>query len=128
MKSRVGTRGVNLCQHRGCPKEGFLCHSASGEEEANGHHCLKHCSEYRFCSSFGLPWEAWGFFDLRNGCCVNGREDLESEFMEKEGDFDRKISDEICDREESLKYYRGQLPQEAFHCDPFPEKISLKRS
>jgi hypothetical protein len=131
LKARVGIRGVNLCQHRGCPKEGFPCHSASGDEENNGFHCFKHCSEYRFCLSFGLPWEATGFFDFRNGLCVNGRKDLEAESGEKEEDFedfDRRISDEISDCEESLKYYRGQLPQEASHCDPFPEKIILKCS
>lgn len=128
MKARVGIRGPNLCQDRRCPKEGFPCHSACGDEENNGLHCFKHCSEYRFCLSLGLPWETTGFFDLRNGLCVYGRkaEDSEAESEEKEEDFvdfGRRISNEISDREERLKYYRGQLPQEASHCDPFPEKI-----
>ncbi len=109
LKARVRTRDVNLCRHRGCPKEEFPCHSASGNEEGNGHHCFKHCSEYRFCHSFGFSWEAMGFFDLRNGHCVNGRKDLRPESGGK--------------KEERLKYYQGELPQEASHCDPFPEKM-----
>jgi hypothetical protein len=38
---------------------------------------------------------------------------------------DRSI---VIDPEESLRYYRGELPEEVSHCDPFPEKIRLKRS
>lgn len=38
---------------------------------------------------------------------------------------DRSI---VIDREERLRYYRGELPEEASHCDPFPEKIRSKRT
>ena len=128
MKARVGIRRFNLCRDRGCPKEGYPCHSACDDGENNRFHCLRHCSEYRFCLSSGLPREATGFFDFRNGLCVNGCKDLEAESAEQEEDFEdfgRRISDEIFVREESLKYYRGQLPQDASHCDPFPEKIKV---
>ena len=83
MNAFVGIKRVNLCQHRGCPKNGFPYHSASGYERTDGAHCYKRCSEYRFCHSFGLSWEATGFFDLRNGRCVNGRKDLKTESGEK---------------------------------------------
>jgi hypothetical protein len=34
----------------------------------------------------------------------------------------------VIDREETLKYYRGELPEEVSHCDPFPEKIRVRSS
>ena len=63
-----------------------------------------------------------------NGHCVNCREDLEPEFLENEQGFDRRILDKIFDRQESLRYYRGELPEEVSHYDPFPEKIRLRCS
>lgn len=128
LKVHVGIRGLNLCQHPGCPKEGLPCYSASGDEEPNGFYCFEHCAEHGFCYSCGLSRGAIDLFDFSNGLCVNCREDLEAEFGEDEEDFDRGIFDKIFDREESLKYYRGELPQEVSHCDPFPEKISLRCS
>ncbi len=56
---------------------------------------------------------------------VNCLEGLEAEFAADKGNFDGRIFDEIFDHEESLKYYRGDVPQEASHYDPFPEKIRL---
>jgi len=66
------------------------------------------------------------FFGFTNELCGNCREDLEAEFGEDEGDLDRKIFDKIFDHEQRLKYFRGELPEEVSHFDPFPEKISLR--
>jgi hypothetical protein len=41
---------------------------------------------------------------------------------EDKDNFDQKISYKISDDEESLKYYRGEVPEEVSHYDPFPEK------
>ena len=128
MKTPVGIGKVNLCQHPGCQEIGLPCHSASGDEEPNGFYCFEHCPEHGFCYTCGLSLGVMEFFDSSNGLCVNCREDLEAEFGENEEDFDRRIFDKIFDHEERLKYYRGELPEEVSHYDPFPEKIRLRCS
>jgi hypothetical protein len=42
-----------------------------------------------------------------------------------ERDFDGRIFEKIFDHAEILKYYRGEVPEEVSHCDPFPEKTGL---
>ena len=32
----------------------------------------------------------------------------------------------VIDREETLKYYRGEIPEDVSHYDPFPEKRGLR--
>ncbi len=44
---------------------------------------------------------------------------------DKERGFNGNAVENIFDREEILKYYRGKVPEEVSHCDPFPEKIRL---
>ena len=126
MKVPVGIRKVNLCQHPGCQKEGLPCYSASGDEESSGFYCLDHCQVDGFCYPYNLSRGGMEVFGSTNDLCVNCREDLEAELGENEGDFDRKIFDKILDDEERLEYYRGEPPEEVSHCDPFPEKISLR--
>lgn len=124
MKIPVGTRKVNLCWHPGCQGEGVPCYSASGDEGPDGFYCFDHCQEHGFCYSCGLFWGGIEFFDFGNGHCVNCPKNLEPEFREE--DFDRRTFDEIIERQERLKYYRGEVPKEVSHCDPFPEKIGLR--
>jgi hypothetical protein len=126
LKVPFGIRKGNLCQHPGCQKEGLPCYSASGDEESNGFYCFDHCQVHGFCYPCDLSWGGMEFFGFTNDLCVNCREDLDAEFGEDEVDFDRKIFDKIFDHEERLKYYRGELPEEVSHCDPFPQKISLR--
>ena len=78
-----------------------------------------------FCYSCGLSCGETDFFGFNNGLSVNFLEGLEAEFAVDERNFDGRIFDEIFDHEESLKYYRGDVPQEASHYDPFPEKRRL---
>ncbi len=122
----MGIRKVNLCQHPGCQKEGLPCYSASGDEERIGYYCFDHCQVDGFCYPCDLSRGGTELFDFTNDLRLNCREDLEAEFGENEANFDRKKFDKIFDQEERLKYYRGELPEEVSHCDPFPEKISLR--
>ena len=122
MKVPIGIRKVNLCQHPGCQKEGLPCYSASGDEESKGFYCSDHCQVHGFCYSCGLSAGGTEFFGFSNGLSANCREGLEPEFGVDEGDFDRRI----FDHEESLKYYRGEVPEEVSHYDPFPEKRGLR--
>jgi hypothetical protein len=71
----------------------------------------------------GLSWEGeTEFFGCSNGLSVNCREGLDTEIGEDKDNFDQKISNKIFDQEESLKYYRGEVPEEVSHYDPFPGK------
>ena len=126
LKVPVGIRKVNLCQHPGCQKEGLPCYSASGDEGSNGFYCLDHCQVHGFCYPCDLSCGGMEFCGFTNDLYVNGREDLEAEFGKDERGFNGRIFDKIFDHEESLKYYRGELPAEVSHCDPFPENRGLR--
>ena len=126
LKVPVRIRRVNLCQHPGCQKEGVPCYSASGDEESDGFYCSDHCQVHSLCYSEGLSWEGTEFFGFSNGLSVDFQEGLEAEFGEDEDGFDRRIFDKIFDHEESIKYYRGEVPAEVSHYDPFPEKRGLR--
>ena len=128
MKVPVGIRKVNLCQHPGCQKEELSCYSAKGDEEANGFYCFDHCQVPGFYYPCHVSWGGMEFFGFNNGLFVNCRECLEAGFGEDDDDLDQRIFDKIYEHEESLKYYRGEVPEEVSHCDPFPEKISLRCS
>jgi len=126
LKVPVGIRKVNLCQHPGCQKEGLPCYSASGDAASDGFYCSDHCQVHGFCYSGDLSWRGTEFFGFSNGLSVDFQEGLEAEFGEDEDGFDRRIFDKIFDHEESLKYYRGEVPAEVSHYDPFPEKRGLR--
>jgi len=123
LKDPVGIREIKLCQHPGCQKEGVPCYSASGEESSR-FYCFDHRQEHGFCNS--LLSEASEFFDFGSSLSGNCLEDLEAGFWGDEEDFDRRTPDERNDHEEILEYYRGKIPKEVSHCDPFPEKIGLR--
>jgi hypothetical protein len=66
------------------------------------------------------------FFGFGNSFFPNSNEGLEAEFGMDEIHFEGKGFDEIFDHGESLKYYRGEVPPEVSHYDPFPEKSGLR--
>ncbi len=126
LKTPVGIIKGNLCQHPGCQKEGVPCYPASGDGESIVFYCSDHCRVHGFCSSCGLYWAGLEFSGSGNGSFVNWQECLKAEIGEDEKDLDGRILDKSSDHEERLKYYRGEIPEEVSHCDPFPEKISLR--
>ena len=126
MKVPVEIRKVNLWEHPGYQKEGLDCYSASGAEEFNGIYCSGYCRVDGFCYSCGLSCGRPEFSSFSNGLSVNCQEGLGAEFGVNEGNFDGRMFDEIFDHEESLKYYRGEVPEEVSHYEPFPEKRGLR--
>ena len=126
MKVPVEIRKVNLGEHPGFQKEALDWISASGAEEFNGIYCSGYCRVDGFCYSCGLSRGKPQLFGFRNGLSVNFQEGLEAEFGVDEKNFDGRMFDEIFDHEESLKYYRGEVPEEVCHYDPFPEKTGLR--
>ena len=126
MKAPLEIRKVNLWGHPGCQKEVLDFYSASGAEEFNGIYCSAYCRVDGFCYSCALSCGRPEFFGFSNGLSVNCQEGLEAEFGVNEGNFDGRMLDEIFDHEESLKYYRGEVPEEVSHYDPFPEKREFR--
>jgi hypothetical protein len=126
LKVPVEFRKDDSCHPPGCQKEGPPCYLASGDQESIGSNFSDHCQVNGFCSSCGLSCGKKECSDLSNGLSVNRREDLGAELGADERNFDGRLLDEIFDHEESLKYYRGEVPQEASHYDPFPDKIGLR--
>jgi len=74
----------------------------------------------------GCQKEGLASYTPSNGDRSNSNEGLEAEFGMDENHFEGKGFDEIFDYEESLKYYRGEVPREVSHYDPFPEKSGLR--
>ncbi len=124
MKVPVEAGKVILCPHPGCQEKGLPCYSGTGDEESNGSYCFEHCQVHGFCYRCDLSCGGIEFVNFNNVLFVNRRECLEPEFEEEEDDFDGRTLDERVEHEESLKYYRGVIPKEVSHYDPFPEKIS----
>ncbi|KPK90879.1 MAG: hypothetical protein AMJ94_08290 [Deltaproteobacteria bacterium SM23_61] len=73
------------------------------------------------CQKEGLP-----SYTPSNGDRYNSHEGLEAEFGMDEIHFEGKGFDEIFDHAQILKYYRGEVPREVSHYDPFPEKSGLR--
>ena len=126
MKAPVTIGKVNLNLHIEYQKEGLPCYSASGDEESKAFYCSEHAQVFGFCYSCGLFCGGTESSGLSNGLSVNWQEGLETEFGVNERNFDGRILDEILDHEETIKYYRGQVPEEASHYDPFPEKRGVR--
>ena len=126
MKAPVMIGKVNLNQLPEYQKEGLPFYSASGDEESCGFYYSDYCQVFGFCYSCGLFCGGTEPFGFNNGLSANWQEGLETEFRVNEGNFDGRILDEIFDHEETLKYYRGQVPEEASHYDPFPEKRGVR--
>ena len=123
MSTPIEIKKVILRQHPAYQKRGGPNHSASSNEDSNVYYCSIHSQVFGCCYLCGLSWEAeTEFFGCSNGLSVNCREGLEAEFGEGEDHLDRRIFDKLFDHEESLKYYRGDVPKEVSHYDPFPKK------
>ncbi len=126
MNVPVEIRKVTLCEHPEYQLEGPHCYSASGDEDPIGFYFSDHCQVNGFCYSCGLSCVRTKFLGFSNGLSVNWQQGLEAEFGVEEGNFDGRILEEIFDHQESLKYYRGEVPEEVSHYDPFPEKRALR--
>ena len=106
--------------------EGLPFYAAPNGDESNGFHCSDHCQVYGFCYPCELPSGGMEFFGFGNSLFANYNGGLEAELRIDEINLDGKIFEEIFDHEEILKYYRGEIPEEACHYDPFPEKIEMR--
>ena len=125
MKAPLKIRKVDLYQNAAYQMEGLPFYAVSNGDGSNGFHCSDHCQVYGFCYPCELSSGGMELCGFGNSLFVNYNGGLEAELRIDDLNFNGKNLEEIFNREESFKYYRGEIPEEACHYDPFPEKTGL---